>query len=385
MKWLEIIKIATNFRHELHANPELTWHEKKTAKRIRQMLDFYNIPWRECATYGTVAKIAPEKNGKNIALRADIDALALDESTGLEYASQAKGIMHACGHDGHTATLMAAALYLKSIEASLNNPVTLLFQPAEEGGHGAKAMIEDGALDGVDEIYGWHNWPAIKFGQAVCPNGVVMAGNGMFTIEVMGVGGHSSQPEICRDPVLAGSAIVMALQQIVSRSIAPQKAAVVSVTSFEAASGFTTIPSKAVLRGSIRVWDNQMRNEIAALIMRISMDTARAYGVEAIVDFQNRYGATINHQANAQKVRNIMSEVMGNECFSDIMTPIMASEDFSYYLESVPGAYALIGSDDGELKHTKACHNVEYDFNDRLIEPASKMLCRLAGYEGEFN
>lgn len=385
MKWLEIIKIATNFRHELHANPELTWHEKKTAKRIRQMLDFYNIPWRECATYGTVAKIAPEKNGKNIALRADIDALALDESTGLEYASQAKGVMHACGHDGHTATLMAAALYLKSIEASLNNPVTLLFQPAEEGGHGAKAMIEDGALDGVDEIYGWHNWPAIKFGQAVCPNGVVMAGNGMFTIEIMGVGGHSSQPEICRDPVLAGSAIVMALQQIVSRSIAPQKAAVVSVTSFEAASGFTTIPSKAVLRGSIRVWDNQMRNEIAALIMRISMDTARAYGVEAIVDFQNRYGATINHQANAQKVRNIMSEVMGNECFSDIMTPIMASEDFSYYLESVPGAYALIGSDDGELKHTKACHNVEYDFNDRLIEPASKMLCRLAGYEGEFN
>ena len=385
MKWLEIIKIATNFRHELHANPELTWHEKKTAKRIRQMLDFYNIPWRECATYGTVAKIAPEKNGKNIALRADIDALALDESTGLEYASQAKGIMHACGHDGHTATLMAAALYLKSIEASLNNPVTLLFQPAEEGGHGAKAMIEDGALDGVDEIYGWHNWPAIKFGQAVCPNGVVMAGNGMFTIEIMGVGGHSSQPEICRDPVLAGSAIVMALQQIVSRSIAPQKAAVVSVTSFEAASGFTTIPSKAVLRGSIRVWDNQMRNEIAALIMRISMDTARAYGVEAIVDFQNRYGATINHQANAQKVRNIMSEVMGSECFSDIMTPIMASEDFSYYLESVPGAYALIGSDDGELKHTKACHNVEYDFNDRLIEPASKMLCRLAGYEGEFN
>lgn len=385
MKWLEIIKIATNFRHELHANPELTWHEKKTAKRIRQMLDFYNIPWRECATYGTVAKIAPEKNGKNIALRADIDALALDESTGLEYASQAKGIMHACGHDGHTATLMAAALYLKSIEVSLNNPVTLLFQPAEEGGHGAKAMIEDGALDGVDEIYGWHNWPAIKFGQAVCPNGVVMAGNGMFTIEVMGVGGHSSQPEICRDPVLAGSAIVMALQQIVSRSIAPQKAAVVSVTSFEAASGFTTIPSKAVLRGSIRVWDNQMRNEIAALIMRISMDTARAYGVEAIVDFQNRYGATINHQANAQKVRNIISEVMGNECFSDIMTPIMASEDFSYYLESVPGAYALIGSDDGELKHTKACHNVEYDFNDRLIEPASKMLCRLAGYEGEFN
>lgn len=385
MKWLEIIKIATNFRHELHANPELTWHEKKTAKRIRQMLDFYNIPWRECATYGTVAKIAPEKNGKNIALRADIDALALDESTGLEYASQAKGVMHACGHDGHTATLMAAALYLKSIEVSLNNPVTLLFQPAEEGGHGAKAMIEDGALDGVDEIYGWHNWPAIKFGQAVCPNGVVMAGNGMFTIEVMGVGGHSSQPEICRDPVLAGSAIVMALQQIVSRSIAPQKAAVVSVTSFEAASGFTTIPSKAVLRGSIRVWDNQMRNEIAALIMRISMDTARAYGVEAIVDFQNRYGATINHQANAQKVRNIMSEVMGSECFSDIMTPIMASEDFSYYLESVPGAYALIGSDDGELKHTKACHNVEYDFNDRLIEPASKMLCRLAGYEGEFN
>lgn len=384
MQWFEIIKIATKFRHELHANPELTWHEEKTAKRIRQMLDFYEIPWRECATYGTVASIGPKDRGQSIALRGDIDALELDEATGLDYASCNNGVMHACGHDGHTATLMAVAIYLKSVESSLNRPVTLLFQPAEEGGHGAKAMIEDGALEGVGEIYGWHNWPAIKFGQGICPDGIVMAGNGMFTIEIIGAGGHSSQPEICRDPVLAGSAIIMALQQIVSRNIAPQKVAVVSVTSFDAVSGFTTIPSKAILKGSIRVSDNEVRDEVAAKIKRISVDTAHAYGVQAIVDFQNRYSATINHQENANKVRNVMAEVMGEGCLSDVMTPIMASEDFSYYLESIPGAYALIGSDDGEPKHAKACHNVEYDFNDRLIEPASKILCRLAGYQGEF-
>lgn len=381
----EIVSKAISFRHYLHQYPELTWAEYQTAKTIQSKLTELEIPWKAMAKTGTVGYLAQEKKGKHIALRADIDALEMSEKSGVDYASKHQNCMHACGHDGHSATLMAAAMWLKQNESQLPGPVSLIFQPAEEGGHGAQKMIEDGCLEGVDEIYGWHNWPAIKFGQAICPDGIVMAGNGMFTIEILGIGGHSSQPEICRDPVLAGSAIIMALQQIVSRSVAPQKVAVVSVTSFDALSGFTTIPPKATLKGSIRISDNQMRDEIAELIKRISVETARAYGVEAIVDFQNRYGATINHSQNAQKVRNIMNEVMGEEWHSGIMTPVMASEDFSYYLESTPGAYALIGSNDGEPKHSKACHNVEYDFNDRLIEPASKMLCRLAGYQGDFN
>jgi hippurate hydrolase len=381
----EIITKAISFRHYLHQYPEVTWNEYQTAQTIQALLTELNIPWKSMANTGTVGYLARKKKGKHIALRADIDALEMSEKTNLTYASKHQNCMHACGHDGHSATLMAAAMWLKQHEAQLSGPVSLIFQPAEEGGHGAQKMIQEGCLEGVDEIYGWHNWPAIKFGQAICPDGIVMAGNGMFTIEIIGTGGHSSQPEICRDPVLAGSAIVMALQQIVSRNIAPQKVAVVSVTSFDAISGFTTIPPKATLRGSIRISDNQMRDEIASLIARISADTARAYGAQAIVDFQNRYSATINHQANALKVRDVMADVMGKECFSDVMTPIMASEDFSYYLESIPGAYALIGSDDGDPKHAKACHNVEYDFNDQLIEPVSKMLCRLAGYEGDFN
>lgn len=384
-KFNEVIAKAISFRHHLHQYPEITWKEYQTAKTIQSALTELDIPWKSMAGTGTVGYLASGKTGKHIALRADIDALEMSENSGLAYASKHHNCMHACGHDGHSATLMAVAMWLKEHEALLPGPVSLIFQPAEEGGHGAQKMIQEGCLEGVDEIYGWHNWPAIKFGQAICPSGIVMAGNGMFTIEIIGLGGHSSQPEICRDPVLAGSAITMALQQIVSRNIAPQKVAVVSVTSFDAVSGFTTIPPKATLKGSVRIADNQMRDEIASLITRISVDTARAYGTQAIVDFQNRYGATINHQDNALKVREAMREVMGEGCFSDVATPIMASEDFSYYLESIPGAYALIGSDDGEPKHTKACHNVEYDFNDKLIEPASKILCRLAGYQGDFN
>ena len=193
-----------------------------------------------------------------VALRADIDALPVTERNSLPFASkivteyngQKVGVMHACGHDAHTSILMGTATVLKKMQADVPGTVVFLFQPAEEGGHGALRMIEDGALEGIDEIYGWHNWPAIPEGQLVCPDGIVMCGNGTFEITVHGQGGHASQPELCRDPVLAGSAMVQALQQVVARRLAPQQAAVLSVTSFNAPSGLTVIPQQAVLGGS---------------------------------------------------------------------------------------------------------------------------------------
>lgn len=380
----DIVSISTQLRQQLHQNPEPSWQETETASTIRQILDQFEIPWKAVARTGTVAYLGQKLSGSHVALRSDIDALVLQEKGDVTYRSRNPDCMHACGHDGHTATLINTAIWLKLHEDQLGNPVSLLFQPAEEGGHGAKQMIADGALDGVDYIYGWHNWPAIKFGQAVCPDGIVMAGNGTFHIDIKGHGGHSSQPELARDPVLAAAAITLALQQIVSRKVAPQKVAVVSVTSLKASSGVTTIPSKARLEGSIRVSDNAMRDEFAELISQIAESTAASYGVEANVEFRTRYSATINNSDCAHNVRQVLDQVLGKTWQSDIAMPIMASEDFFYYLEQVPGAFALIGSDDGVRKHQKACHNDRYDFNDNLIAPASKILMRLAGYKGSF-
>ncbi|MBD3816127.1 MAG: amidohydrolase, partial [Halothiobacillus sp.] len=207
--WAQNIQEATALRHRLHRSPELSWQEHGTAQIIRSQLKALDIPWRACANTGTVATLAPNATGRHIALRGDIDALPITEQTVVDWISQTPGVMHACGHDGHTATLMAVARWLKTNESALAGPVSLLFQPAEEGGHGARVMIEDGALDGVDWIFGWHNWPAIPFGQAVCPDGPVMAANGIFEIELTGRGGHASQPELCRDPVLAAAAVTL--------------------------------------------------------------------------------------------------------------------------------------------------------------------------------
>ncbi|PHO13657.1 N(2)-acetyl-L-2,4-diaminobutanoate deacetylase DoeB2 [Malaciobacter marinus] len=384
LKWIEIIEFAKKFRKELHKNPELTWEEIDTAKAIRATLKAHYTPYKEFAHTGTVVTLAPNAKGTHIALRGDIDALEIDEQTTVPYKSQKPNCMHACGHDGHTATLLATAIWLKQHEDQLPGPVSLVFQPAEEGGHGAKKMLEEEALKGVEFIYGWHNWPAIKFGQAICPDGVVMAGNGTFHIDINGQGGHSSQPEISKDPVLAASAITMALQQIVSRRIAPQKAGVVSVTSIDARSGLTTIPSHAKIEGSIRIPDLKTRDEVAKSIKEIAQNTAKAYNTEAIVEFRNRYSPTINHENAASSMREKLEEVLGKDYKSDIATPIMASEDFSYYLQEIPGAFALIGSNDGQEKHTKPCHNAYYDFNDELIEPVCKVFTKLANLECEF-
>ncbi len=373
--WEQMVAAATELRRELHRLPELMWEESATAQRIRAELSALEIPWRVCADTGTVASLAPAADGRHLALRADIDALPIEEDSGAPWTSTHPGCMHACGHDGHTATLLAAARWLKQHENDLPGPVSLLFQPAEEGGHGAKHMIADGALEGVEAVFGWHNWPAIPVGQAVCPDGPVMAANGTFRITVRGEGGHGSQPEQCRDPVLAASAIVLALQQIVSRRLPPQQAAVVSVTSVEAPSKETVTPAQAVLAGNIRMADSTLRDTVNGLITEIAADTARAHGVEAGVEIFPRYGATVNDPAEAERMRSALASDFAVGCGqSHFPTPVMASEDFHYYLQERPGAFALIGAG-GEA----ALHSARYDFNDALIAPVARLFIRLAG------
>ena len=370
---------AVALRRDLHRRPEIAWNERETARTVRDELTKAGIEWRACAGTGTVARLAPDAPGRHVALRADIDAMPINEANDVPWASEYDGVMHACGHDGHTASLFAAAWWLKRHEDELPGPVTLLLQPAEEGGHGAKRMIEDDALDGVDAIFGWHNWPGIPYGRAICPDGPVMAANGTFHVRVTGRGGHASQPEACRDPVLAASAITMALQQVVSRRMPAQQAAVVSVTSIEAPSPETVIPDDAYVAGSIRIGNTAQREQVGELITRVSQDTARAYGVTAEVELRPRYGATINDPQRAEEVRTALREEFGQAWESRAtLVPIMASEDFSYYLAEVPGAFALLGADDGK-GHSIPCHSPRYDFNDRLIPHVARVFARVAG------
>lgn len=382
--WRDTMLSARQLRRDLHAQPELTWQEKNTCQLVRESLTALEIPWESCATFGTIARLKPAKYASHvphIALRGDMDALPIREKSGVPWQSTIDGCMHACGHDGHTATLLATARWLKSYENALPGPVTLLFQPAEEGGHGALKMIEDGALNGIDEIYGWHNWPAIRFGKMICPDGLVMCGNGTFEITLTGKGGHASQPELCRDPVLAASAVTMAMQQVVSRRLRPQQSVVISITSINAQSGPTVIPETAVIGGSFRIPDEKTRAQVNQLIEEISVHTAQSYGVRCDVDITPRYQATINHSTQARKARTIWLELYGDSSLeTELPVPIMASEDFSYFLQEIPGAFALIGSDDGD-NHDHPCHSPYYDFNDHLIPRVTRYFSNIVGVE----
>lgn len=383
MEWQKAVQQAIKLRHWFHQHPELTWQEKNTAQKIRQCLDEWNITWRPCATHGTVATLAADKKGEHLAFRADMDALPIHEQTDLSYCSNSPGKMHACGHDGHMAALLGSAMWLKHNESELTGPISLLFQPAEEGGHGAKKMIEDGALKGIDMIFGWHNWPAMPLGTAACPDGPVMSSNGSFQIEVKGLGGHASQPEACRDPVIAAAAITMNLQQIVSRRLPPQAAAVVSITSIVAESSVTIIPQSVTMSGGIRLSDSKFRPQINQLIHQISQDTAYAYGVEAEVEVFPRYDATVNAPKAAERYREVLKHGLGEDYQqTELMVPLMASEDFSYYLKEIPGAFALIGmkeEQDGQNQFNYPCHNPHYEFNDRLIEMVMRNFSNLSG------
>jgi len=378
----EIISKAIEFRKALHQHPELTWQETATAQSIRNKLDGLNIPWRACAKTGTVAIIAPDakqKNGsKNIALRGDIDALPITEAIDSPYKSQNQGVMHACGHDGHTATLWAVAAHLKQQEDALQNTITLLFQPAEEGGHGAREMLNDGALDDVDFVFGWHNWPKMPFGKAACPDHAVMAGNGRLKIKVKGKGGHASQPENCQDPILAASAITLNLQQIISRRLPPQNGAVVAITSIDGRSAFNVTRDHVNMGGGIRYTSPEDFDTMCQLIPQIVEDTAKSYGCEAQCEIGPIYPATLNHAPAAQAYRKALADVLGENWQDQThKMPVMGSEDFSYFLEKVPGAFALIGATEDD-RFAQGLHHPEYEFNDHLIEKVVEVFEKLA-------
>lgn len=375
-EWLPspILRRAEEIRRDLHAHPELRFEERRTAGVIRSELERLGIPWEPCTETGTIGRLAPRASGAHLAFRADIDALPIEERTALPYASQHGGRMHACGHDGHTASLLAAAAWLKQNEARLAGPVSLFFQPGEEGGHGARAMIAAGALRGVDSVYGYHNWPAIPWGRVACVPGTVMAANGHFVARAVGRGGHASQPELCIDPILTLSHFVAQLQQVVSRSVAPQSSAVVTVGTFAAGTAHNIIPDSAECQGTVRAPTAEAREAIARRCEEVLRGVCLASGATPDWSWTPDYPATINDPSCAARAQDVLRRVLGDGCLWERDLPIMAAEDFSYFCEAVPSCYLLVGAG-GE----HPCHSSRFDFNDRLLPVVARVWSELAG------
>nr|MBA3938977.1 amidohydrolase [Planctomycetota bacterium] len=297
---------------------------------------------------------------------------------GLPWASQHPGCMHACGHDGHTASLLAAAAHLKAREAELPGPVSLIFQPAEEGGHGALRMIEAGALDGIAEIYGYHNWPPFPFGSAVCAAGPVFGANGEWTATITGRGGHASQPHQTIDPIVTGANFVVLAQQIVSRQVAPQESAVVSVTCFHGGTADNIIPDAVELTGTVRAATTAQRDDLAKRVAATLAAACTASGAQGVFDYRPCYPATVNHAGPAARAAAAASAVLGADHLITTGLPLMAAEDFGYYLTKIPGCYLLLGA--GRPGETlEPCHSPRFDYNDALIPVVVQLWARLAG------
>jgi len=367
------------FRHELHAHPEIRFCEEATSARIAGFLDAAGIPYTRGWAKGTgIVATIPGGGRKTIALRADIDALELEERTGLPYASTVPGLMHACGHDGHTACLCGVGKVLASLGDKLPNTVRLIFQPGEETGGGGRYMVEEGAMKGVDAAYALHGWPEIATGKIGLRSGPAMAGADLFRITVYGTGCHGAHPDLGVDPIVTAAHIVLALQTIVSRELDPVVPAVVTVGKIT--SGFTDniIPESAVIEGTFRMLTRDVGERIREAITRIAKSTAAAFRARAEVELtEDSYIPLANDPGATAAARRILAETLGAEAVVDIAKPSMGAEDFAYYLEKAPGAMMMLGvARRGQRNHP--LHSPYFDFDDDALRTGMLALTALA-------
>jgi hippurate hydrolase len=362
-------------RHDLHMNPELLFEEVRTSAIVARELSRlgYQVTSGLAGT-GVVGTLTNGLSRRAVGLRADMDALPIEEATGLAYASRAPGKMHACGHDGHTTTLLGAARYLAETR-DFDGTVHLIFQPAEEDVSGAKRMIAEGLFRRFpcDAIFAFHNWPGAPVGQVQLKPGAMMAAVDMAKVAIKGVGGHGAVPHRAVDPVVAASAVVMALQTIVSRNIDPGEAAVITVGTFNAGKLSTIIPERALLEIGIRSCSNEVRDQLARRIPDLIRTQAAAYGCTAEVDYEFSYPATINSPGETAFAREVAAGTAAGVV--DLDRPFMVSEDFAYMLEEVPGCYFMMGN--GDEPHRRMLHDPGYDFNDELLVKGAALWGRL--------
>jgi amidohydrolase len=368
---------VAGWRRFLHQHPEILYEVHNTAAFVAEKLREFGVD--EVVTgigrTGVVGIIRGKgAGGRTVGLRSDMDALPLTEVTGRPYASATPGAMHACGHDGHMSMLLGAAKYLSETR-NFDGAVALIFQPAEEGGAGALAMVEDGLMErfGIDEVYGMHNMPGIPLGRFAIRKGGIMAAPDRFTITIKGRGGHAAQPHKTIDPIFIGSQLVGSLQAIAARNADPVRSVVISVTRFDAGTTHNIIPDKAILMGTVRTLSEETRDLAENRIRQIVEGIASAHGTEALVDYERNCPVTSNHDDETDHAVAVAREIVGHRNVDADVDPSMAGEDFAYMLKSRPGAFIFIGNGD-----TAPLHNPNYDFDDEAIAYGISYWVRLA-------
>jgi len=367
----------TAWRRDLHAHPELQYDVQRTAAAVADKLKTFGcdevVPG--IGRTGVVGVIRGRKTGKKvIGLRADMDALPIEEETGLPYQSTVPGKMHACGHDGHTAMLLGAAKYLAETRNFAGTAV-VIFQPAEEGGAGALAMVKDGLIGrfGIEEVYGMHNYPGLPLGEFAIRPGAIMASADHIAIDLEGKGGHAARPHLAVDTILVGAQIINALQSIVSRNVDPLEAAVVSICMFQA--GFTdnVIPQHAKLRGTARALTAEVRELLRKRVDEVVQGTARLYSAKAKITYTNGYPVLVNHERQTEFAASVAREIAGKDKVDTGVAPVMGAEDFAFMLNERPGAFIFVGNGD-----SAGLHHPAYDFNDETIPVGTSYWVRLA-------
>ena len=377
---------ATALRRELHTHPEICYEEVRTSSRIRAALDEAGIAHVDGLAGGTgTIAFLPGKCATAVALRTDIDGLPIEELGDCAWKSRTAGRMHACGHDGHTAILIGAARVLKRLasEETLPNPVRFLFQPAEEGGAGGRRMVEDGALDARPEgpaprrIYGLHNFPGLPLGTLATRRGALFASSDRFEIDVAGCAAHAAWPHQGRDPIVAASAIVLALQTIVAREIDPLEAGVVSTTTFHSGTATNQIPAQARLQGTARALTEATRTHIERRIGEIATDVARAHRCEAHARYIRGYPVTRNDDASVAEFERVARTLLAHRSLAHMEAPVMGGEDFAFYAERIPACFYILGVEDGSWR-TANLHQPTFDFNDAAIPTGIEAMVALA-------
>ena len=361
----ELIAAMTGWRHTLHASPETAFEEVATAGLVASLLRANGIAVQEGIGRTGVVGSLTRGSGPCIGLRADMDALPLAEKNTFPHRSRHGDKMHACGHDGHTAMLLGAAVAL-SRDETWKGTVNFIFQPAEESGGGGLRMIEDGLFERFpcDSVFAMHNWPGLPFGRFAINHGAMMASSDNFEILVHGRGAHAAMPEKGIDSLVCASHLVLALQTIVSRRLAAKEVAVLSVTQIHGGDAFNVLPDDALIKGTVRCFSKQTQERIHQLMVEISEGTARMHGATATVSYQNAYPATINSAAETDIAIRAAQAVVGQDKVSWDSEPSMAAEDFSYMLNCKPGAYIWLGVDQ---EQSVPLHNPNYDFNDQAL------------------
>ena len=358
----------TEWRRDIHQRPELKFEENCTADLVAAKLKEFGIEiHRGLAKTGVVGTIN-NGDGPSIGLRADMDALPLEENNTFKHASRNPGKMHACGHDGHTAMLLGAAKHLASSK-NFKGTVNFIFQPAEEGGGGGELMIKEGLFEmfPVDSVYGLHNWPGMPAGIFGVGSGPIMASVDTFDLTINGRGGHAAMPDQCIDPIIIASQVVSALQTIPSRNTHPVDSLVISVTKFHAGDAYNVIPDSVQMYGTVRTFQTETRKEIPSSMLRVTEGVCAAYGGTCELNYMSGYPATINSVAETEISAKAVVDLFGEENIIRNPTPSMGGEDFSYMLEARPGCYVWLGIGPGKGEGGCMLHSSRYDFNDDIL------------------